>query len=117
MVDGVSQGDIASYTFNDVQTNHTIDATFSLLGPYTITATAGAGGSITPSGAVSVACGANQAFSIAADKCYAIADVVVDGASQGAISSYTFSYVQTNHTIAASFSVLGPYTITATARA
>src|SRR5439155_1622744 len=61
-VDGVSQGPIASYTFTDVQDNHTISATFSTLGPFTITASAGAGGSISPSGATSVACGGSQSY-------------------------------------------------------
>ena len=51
---------------------------------YTITATAGEGGSITPTGAVSVKEGASQTFAIAAQEGYAIADVLVDGQSVGA---------------------------------
>src|SRR5439155_22048405 len=71
-----------------------------------------------PSGAISVACGGAKSYSIsAADKCHAIADVKVDGVSVGAVASYTFSDVQANHTIDASFSVLGPYTITSSAGA
>ena len=62
---------------------------------YTITATAGEGGSITPAGAVSVKEGASQTF--------AIADVLVDGQSVGAVDSYTFENVTANHTIAALF--------------
>src|SRR5438093_1307802 len=117
-VDGVSVGAVASYTFSDVQANHTIAASFTLLGPFTITATAGAGGSISPSGAVSVACGGSQKFGISpSDKCHVIADVKVDGVSVGAVASYTFSDVQANHTIDASFARLGPFTITATAGA
>src|SRR5439155_217993 len=102
-VDGGSVGAVASYTFTNVQTNHTISASFSL-NVYTITASAGTGGSISPSGAVSVNCGANQAFSIAADACYSIASVLVDGMSQGAIASYTFTNVQATQPISASFS-------------
>ena len=102
-VDGVSQGAISSYTFSNVHANHTIDASFTLLGPYTITASAGPNGSISPSGAVSVACAANQTFTIAADPCYHIVDVLVDGSSAGAVASYTFTNVHANHTIAASF--------------
>src|SRR5262249_32972120 len=45
----------------------------------------------------------DQAFTIAANACYHILDVVVDGSSVGAVASYTFTNVQTNHTIAASF--------------
>ena len=71
---------------------------------YTITATAGEGGSITPNGDVSVKEGASQTFAIAADNGYEIADVLVDGSSVGAVESYTFSDVKANHTISASFS-------------
>ena len=70
---------------------------------YTITATAGEGGSITPSGEVSVKEGASQIFAIAAQEGYAIADVLVDGQSVGAVDSYTFENVTANHTIAAVF--------------
>ena len=70
---------------------------------YTITATAGEGGSITPAGEVSVKEGASQTFAIAAQEGYAIADVLVDGQSVGAVDSYTFENVTANHTIAALF--------------
>ena len=70
---------------------------------YTITATAGEGGSITPNGDVSVKEGASQTFAIAADNGYEIADVLVDGSSVGAVESYTFSDVKANHTITVSF--------------
>ena len=68
-----------------------------------VTATAGEGGSITPAGAVSVKEGASQTFAIAAQEGYAIADVLVDGQSVGAVDSYTFENVTANHTIAALF--------------
>ena len=71
---------------------------------YTITATAGEGGSITPNGDVSVKEGASQTFAVAAGNGYEIADVLVDGSSVGAVESYTFSDVKANHTISASFS-------------
>ena len=70
---------------------------------YTITAAAGEGGTITPAGEVSVKEGASQTFAIAAQEGYAIADVLVDGQSVGAVDSYTFENVTTNHTIAALF--------------
>ena len=70
---------------------------------YTITATAGEGGSITPAGEVSVKEGASQTFAITASEGYAIADVLVDGQSVGAVDSYTFENVTANHTIAAVF--------------
>jgi hypothetical protein len=78
---------------------------------YTITATAGADGSINPSGAVTVSYGADQTFTIAANTGYHIAEVLVDGASASVASSYTFTNVTTNHTIAASFTTLATPTI------
>jgi hypothetical protein len=69
----------------------------------TLTASAGAGGSISPSGATVVTHGQNQTYTITPDACYTIADVLVDGVSVGAVSSYTFNNVSADHTIAASF--------------
>ncbi len=57
---------------------------------YTITASAGANGSISPSGAVSVVSGANQTFTITPAGGYYVQDVLVDGTSQGALTIYTF---------------------------
>ena len=69
----------------------------------TITASADTGGSISPMGNVTVNYGANQTFNIVANAGYAISNVVVDNTSQGAISTYTFNNVTTNHTISATF--------------
>ncbi len=102
-VDAISVGAVAGYTFNSVQDNHTIDATFSVLGPYTVTASAGAGGTISPSGAALVACGGSQAYTIAPDACNAILDVKVDGISVGAVTNYTFNDVHADHAIDATF--------------
>ena len=74
---------------------------------HTITATAGTGGSISPNGAVTVNNGENKTFTITPASGYAISDVKVDGASVGAVSSYTFSNVTANHTIHASFYWVG----------
>jgi hypothetical protein len=57
---------------------------------------------------------ADQAFAIAADGCYTLADVTVDGGSVGAVTGYTFTNVHATHTIAATFSQIG-YTIDASA--
>ena len=73
---------------------------------YTITATAGLGGTITPSGAVSVTKGGSQSFVIAASPGYQVASVTVDGAAAGIIYGYQFSNVTANHTIAVAFSVV-----------
>ena len=76
---------------------------------YTITASAGANGSISPSGNVSVSQGASATFTIQPSAGYVINSVTVDGANQGAIGSYTFSGVNAGHTISATFSPIpGP---------
>src|SRR5882672_1614304 len=82
-------------------------------GPYTLSSSAGAGGTISP-GSASVACGGSQTFTITPGPCSSIASVLVDGNPVGAVSSFTFSNVTANHTISASFT-LNSYTITASA--
>ena len=71
---------------------------------WTITASAGAGGSVSPSGVVPVVQGASQGFTITPGYGYHVLDVLADGGSVGAVTSYTFSNVTANHTLAATFS-------------
>jgi len=66
---------------------------------YTIKATAGVNGSISPSGNVSVREGKDQTFTITPDKGYAVAKVLVDSKNVGAVKSYSFENVKKNHTI------------------
>ena len=113
LVDEVSVGAVSSYTFNNVQADHMISATFSVI-QYIITTSAGPDGSISPSGSVSVNYGASQTFTITPNTGYQVASVLVDGVSVGAVSSYTFSNVQADHTISATFTVI-QYVITASA--
>ncbi len=74
---------------------------------HTITAQAGTGGTISPSGSVSVVDGMSQTFSIEPDPDYRIQSVTVDGADQGAISSYTFADVTGDHAISVNFRYAG----------
>ncbi|MFI5253384.1 MAG: beta strand repeat-containing protein, partial [Bacteroidota bacterium] len=83
---------------------------------YTITATASANGAISPSGSVVVNYGGNQLFTMTPNTGAHIDSVVVDGANQGAITSYPFSSVTANHAINAYFS-LNKFTITSSAGA
>ena len=66
---------------------------------YTIKATAGTGGSISPSGNVSVREGGDQTFTITPDKGYAVSNVKINGKRIGAVKSYTFENVRRTHTI------------------
>ncbi len=70
---------------------------------YTIKATAGTGGSISPSGNVSVREGRDQTFTITPDKGYAVSNAKIDGRSIGAVKSYTFENVRRAHAIEVSF--------------
>ena len=104
LVDGVSVGAVGTYTFTNTTANHTISASFAI-NTYTITATSGANGTVIPAGASTVNCGSNKTYTITANACYHIADVLVDGVSVGAVGTYTFSNITANHTISASFIV------------
>lgn len=70
---------------------------------HTIRASAGANGTISPVGWTSVGEGGEQTFTITPDAGYAVAKVLVDGRSVGAVSSYTFRNVTQDHTIEAVF--------------
>jgi hypothetical protein len=101
LVDGHSVGAMGDYEFPNVTEGHTISASFAA-NTFTITATPGSHGSITP-GTVSVDQGSGKTFTIAAGSGYEIADVVVDNQSKGSVTSYTFNNVTSNHTITATF--------------
>jgi hypothetical protein len=72
---------------------------------YTITASTGSHGSISPSGSVTVNQGLDKSFTITPDTGYQIDDVLVDGSSVGVVNSYTFTNVTEDHTIYATFSL------------
>ena len=114
LADGVSAGPVSSYTFSNVTSNHSISAAFEPTPTYTITASSGSGGSVTPSGVTTVNEAASQAYQITPAAGYRIEDVLIDNVSVGPVNTYSFSNVTSNHTISASFSIL-TYTITASA--
>lgn len=70
---------------------------------YTITVTQGANGTISPALAEDIPEGSDFTFSIAPDTGFRIADVLVDNISAGKVSSYTFTDIDSNHTITAVF--------------
>lgn len=74
-----------------------------VMGIHTITATAGFGGTITPSGVISVDRSSSQFFVIAPSQGYHVSDLVVDDESKGALTLYTFTDIKADHTIKAVF--------------
>jgi hypothetical protein len=104
LVDGSSRGPIGTYTFNNVTADHTISASFGSAS-FTISATAGAHGSISPSGDVSVAAGSNRIFNMTPASGYRIAGVQVDGKARGSLSTYTFNDIAADHSIHVDFTL------------
>ncbi len=108
VVDGVNAGNANPYTFTNVTANHAITAVYTQ-DTYTITASAGTNGTISPSGASVVNCGDDLSYTFTPDSGYAVQDVLVDGVSVGAVTSYDFTNVTGNHTISVTFMVyVGP---------
>jgi hypothetical protein len=119
-VDGSSVGAVGSYTFSGLTANHTINATFApATASYNISASAGTGGTISPSGTVAVTKAANKSFTITPNAYYYVASVVVDGTTVASnIPSggytYTFGNVTAAHTISATF-IVKDYNVVSTA--
>ena len=104
LVDGISVGAVKYYTFDPLYANHTISATCAASAPnFTVTASASAGGSIHPSGAVSLAQGAGQTFTVTPSGGALIA-LTLDGKAMGQRNTITVADVRTNHTVNATFS-------------
>lgn len=98
---GVNVGNTSPYSITDISQDHTVVATFQKT--YTITATAGPNGTISPIGAVSVDSGSSRNFSITGDLGFRVSDVLIDGVSIGAVTAYTFLNVSADHTISVVF--------------
>ncbi len=102
------------------ESTYSEEITYTIPAPpttYTINASAGSNGSISPSGTVSVTAGTSRSFAITPNSGYVVADVRVNNTSVGAVPSYTFSNVRSNQTIAASFTAVTPTTYTINASA
>src|SRR5690606_8388849 len=80
----------------------------------TVTATAGANGSISPTGTVTVNHGGSQTYTFTPNEGYAVDSIKVNGAFVGSGTSYTLTQIDKNTTIAVSFRV-PVYAITASA--
>jgi hypothetical protein len=110
---GVEVSASADFSYEMPAENVTLVANFEKQ-TFTIAASAGTGGSIDPVGNVVVEYGESQSFIITANAGYEIADVLVDNVSIGAVASYTFENVMTDHTIEALFDMLPVETFTLT---
>jgi hypothetical protein len=102
-IDNISAGSILSYSFKNITGNHNLSVVFKPITTYTISVSPGNGGSITPSGTVTLFEGTDQVYSIIPEEGYRIMDVLVDNKSVGPVSEYTFSNIESNHNISARF--------------
>jgi hypothetical protein len=102
---GAGVGEVCARAGEPLDGDVRVVITCQIVTQHTITATAGVGGTIAPAGAVSVNDGDDQTFTIAPAAGYIIADVLVDGATVGAVAAYTFNNVAADHTIAATFTM------------
>ncbi|MCL2662913.1 MAG: hypothetical protein FWE83_06230 [Oscillospiraceae bacterium] len=93
-----------SYTFDSISRNSVISATFGHV-DLNITATASAGGSISPQGNVTVPYGGNQTFTITPDDGYFINEVLIDGVPTLTTDIQDFINVKNNHTISVTFAL------------
>lgn len=101
-IDNVSAGRVTEHTFRNITTGHSIYATFSPV-TYTLTCSAGIGGTIGPSGEIVINYGSSRTISIEPSEGYLINDVIVDNASIGPVATYTFSNIRSDHSISAVF--------------
>ena len=117
LIDDVGIFPTESYTFINVQDDHTITVNCKHIGDktYKITANSGVGGTLTPPGVTSVIEHDDITYTITADPGYEIDTVTIDGLEGGAISSYTFVDVIEDHTITATFKSVANYIIFASA--
>ena len=103
-IDGIDLGAISNYTFNDIKSNHNIYVTASVIN-FTIAASSGPNGTITPSGSVSLSYGQNQQFNFTAKTGYHVSRVLVDNLPKAVDNFYKFSNVQKNSTLNVSFDI------------
>jgi hypothetical protein len=101
--DGISVGPVNSWSFDDIDSDHTISATFKLREFFTIVASMWEGGSISPWGSRKVMEGSDLTYRITPNPGHRIYEVVVDRKSAGVVKEYSFESIASNHNITVSF--------------
>ncbi len=101
-VNAVSVGNVSEYEFANVTASHTIKVSFEI-NSYVIKATSEGNGKISPSGEIKAYYGTKQKFTISPSEGYCIVDVLLDGKPIGPVEEYTFTDIESDHTIHAIF--------------
>ncbi len=99
----IANANNASTTVTLITGNASVTANFTGIF-FTINASAGANGSISPAGSKSVPYNGSQSYTITPNTGFAVANLLIDGVSQAAAPSYTFNNVTANHSISVTFS-------------
>lgn len=102
IINGIGIGPQFNFSIDDLDQTTSIFVVVSQKS-YSINATAGAGGSISPAGIQTYGCGENATYIFVPDAGFGITGVSVNGVPVGALVSYTFSNIQQNHTIEVNF--------------
>ncbi|MCV9385250.1 T9SS type A sorting domain-containing protein [Reichenbachiella ulvae] len=105
-IDGISKGAKAAYKFVNISSDRSIHVEFKEIKMYSIVASSGANGSISPSGESWFELGESVSYSIMPDLGYEILDVMLDGISQGPVDKLTFESIDRDHSIEASFGLI-----------
>ena len=113
-VDGMQQDIVSSYSFWDVSSDHTISATFKPLTLWTVTASASAGGMITPSGNISILPGNSIAFQLIPEDRFFVSRLMLDGNELAPQSDFVLNAVTDNHELWVNFTAETWYSITST---
>ncbi len=118
LVDGKSVGAVTEYIFKKVSANHTISVEFtdSESESYTVSASSGTGGSISPNGNITVTAGDSIEFTMTADDGYELDTLKVDGSNVSVSgNTFTLTNIQKDQTVAVTWK-LKTYTVTGTVR-
>jgi len=102
---GVVQTGGTSYSLNNIQSAHSVQVTFTYVAPqYTINASAGGGGSISPNGSFSKNAGDSQVFTATPNVNYVVSQWLVDsGVVQTGGTSYSLNNIQSAHSVQVTF--------------
>ena len=101
-VNGIKVNNINIYTFDSVKSNQTIIVTFKIQ-TFTITSSAGTGGSITPQGTNIINYGATPSYTISTNTGFVIDSLIINNIKINNVNIYTFDSVKSNQTIRVTF--------------
>lgn len=113
LIDGTNVGPISGYQFININSDHTLSVTFKKLS-FQLSATSGLHGSCSPSNTTNINYGDNLTYFFIPDTGYQVDYIEIDEINMGSASAYSFTNIQSPHTVYAAFKLL-QYNLTASA--